>query len=66
MYQYRDGKNKITLEINLPNHTHSRAHQALRPVAFLGNDVEQLEDGLNERLDQSDWMFVSRVEPGKG
>lgn len=37
----------------ITNHTHSRAHQALRPVSFLGNDVEQLEDGLNEGLDES-------------
>lgn len=36
----------------ITNHTHGRAHQALRPVSFLGNDVEQLEDGLNEGLDQ--------------
>lgn len=38
------------VQADLPNNTHRRPHKSLTPVHVAGNDIEQLEDGLDVRL----------------
>lgn len=46
---------------DLPNNTHGRPHQTFAAVALLGDNVKELEDRLDERLQLGDYDLISML-----